>query len=449
MNLHRKLLERDARNEPICVCLVGAGKFATMFLSQAKRTPGIEVRVVADINVDKGRKALLGAGWNESLIKTNVLPVKPKLGQTLVTDNVEGAIGRPDIDVVIEATGNPCAGVHHALRAIDNGKHIIMVNVEADALAGPVLNQRAREAGVIYSLAWGDQPALICEMVDWARASGFRVTAAGKGTKYLPSFHDSTPDTVWDHYGLSSEAASAGGMNPKMFNSFLDGTKSAIEMAAVSNATGLHSGKEGLIFPPCHIDDLPEVLGGANYINREDNGGVVEVVSSLNRDGSPIERDLRWGVYTVFEAEDDYVERCFSEYGLKTDTSGKYAAMYKPYHLIGLELGISVASVCLRGEPTGAPDSWNSDVVAVAKKDLRAGEILDGEGGFTVWGKLSPASDSLQQDALPLGLTEGCKLKEDVKKGQIISRLSIEDSLDPIVTGLRREMAKSFEASSL
>ena len=449
MNLHKKLLERDVRNEPISVCVIGAGKFATMFLSQAKRTPGIAVRIVADINAEKGRDALLGAGWDRSVIETDTLSGKRKSGQTLVTENVEGAIEYAGIDVVIEATGNPCAGARHALHAIESGKHVIMVNVEADALVGPILNQRAKNAGVVYSLAWGDQPALICEMVDWARASGFRVIAAGKGTKYLPSYHSSTPDTVWQHYGLSSEAASAGGMNPKMFNSFLDGTKSGIEMAAVSNATGLRSAKGGLSFPPCHVDDLPEVLGGASYPTEESNQGVVEVVSSLRRDGSPIERDLRWGVYAVFEAGDAYVERCFSEYGLKTDSSGRYTAMYKPYHLIGLELGISVASVCLRGEATGAPASWNSDVVAVAKKDLRAGDLLDGEGGFTVWGKLSPAAESLRADALPLGLAEGCTLKEDIKKGQVIGRASVQGNLDPVVSDLRREMEKSFETSSL
>ena len=157
---------------------------------------------------------------------------------------------RRPIEVVIEATGNPAAGIRHARAAIAAGKHIVMVNVEADVLAGPLLAQEARKAGVVYSLAYGDQPALTAEMVDWARATGFRVVAAGKGTKYLPVYHDVTPDGVWQHYGLTAGEAQSAGMNPQMFNSFLDGTKSAIEMAAIANATGLDVPRTGYCFRP-------------------------------------------------------------------------------------------------------------------------------------------------------------------------------------------------------
>ena len=302
-------------------------------------------------------------------------------------------IAAPEIDIVIDATGNPAAGIRHALAAFAHGKHVVMVNVEADALAGPLLARRAREAGVVYSLAYGDQPALICEMVDWCRAAGFAVVAAGKGTKYLPEYHASTPDTVWPYYGFSPERVAAGDFNARMFNSFLDGTKSAIEMAAVANATGLTPAPDGLAFPPCGVDDLPRILRPADEGGRLHHAGQVEVISSLERDGRPVFRDLRWGVYVTFrageEAGEDYVRRCFGEYGFSTDPSGRYSAMYKPYHAIGLELGISVASVGLRGEPTGAPIAWHGDVVATAKRDLAAGETLDGEGGYTVYGKLA------------------------------------------------------------
>ena len=163
-----------------------------------------------------------------------------------LTADVDEAVGRDDVEVVIEATGDPVAGICHALKAIAAGKHLVMVNVEADVLAGPALAARASKAGVVYSLAYGDQPALIAEQVDWARACGFRVAAAGKGTKYLPEYHASTPDTVWPHYGLTPEEARAAGMNSQMFNSFVDGTKSAIEMAAVANACGLGVPEDGL-----------------------------------------------------------------------------------------------------------------------------------------------------------------------------------------------------------
>ena len=293
-----------------------------------------------------------------------------------------------------------------------------MVNVEADALAGPLLAQRAREAGIVYSLAYGDQPALICEMVDWCRTAGFEVVAAGKGTKYLPVYHASTPATVWPHYGFSPEMVAAGDFNAQMFNSFLDGTKSAIEMAAVANATGLKPAPDGLAFPPCGVDDLPRVLKPRDEGGQLHHAGQVEVISSLERDGRPVFRDLRWGVYVTFRAGaahgEDYVRRCFGEYGFSTDPSGRYSAMYKPYHAIGLELGISVASVGLRKEPTGQALGWHGDVVATAKRDLAAGETLDGEGGYTVYGKLMPAAASVALGGLPLGLAHGVTLKRAV-----------------------------------
>jgi predicted homoserine dehydrogenase-like protein len=319
-----------------------------------------------------------------------------------------------------------------------------MVNVEADALAGPLLAERVRQAGAVYSLAYGDQPALIAEQVDWARAAGFEVVAAGKGTKYLPVFHAVTPDDVWDHYGMSPEDAAEGGLNPQMFNSFLDGTKSGIEMAAVANATGLTAAPGGLAFPPASVDELAGVLRPAAEGGALHHKGQVEVVSSLRRDGSPVERDLRWGVYVTFEAADDYVERCFAEYGLATDETGRYTAMYKPYHLIGLELGISVASAALRREPTGAPDGFRADVVATAKRDLKTGEVLDGEGGYTVWGKLMPAADSVTSRALPIGLAHHVTLRNDVAAGEIVrwTDVAIDENADAV--RVRREMETAF-----
>ena len=221
----------------------------------------------------------------------------------------------------MEATGHAPAGIAHARRAIAEGKHVVMVNVEADVLAGVALAREAERAGVVYSLAYGDQPALICEMVDWARACGFGVIAAGKGTKYLPEYHASTPATVWGYYGLTEEQARIGGMNPQMFNSFLDGTKSGIEMAAVANATGLMPPRDGLGFPPCGTHEMAELLRPA---------GQVEVVSSLHRDGTPVANDLRWGVYVLFEAPNEYTARCFKEYGVVTDASGRMIRAVPP-----------------------------------------------------------------------------------------------------------------------
>jgi len=448
MNLYKLLVARAAEGRPLKVGLIGAGKFGAMYLAQAKHTPGIHVVGIADLDPARARATLSRIGWPSERFGAPSFAAAAKTAATNVSGDALALIDVPEIDIVIDATGNPAAGIRHSLASFARGKHVVMVNVEADALAGPLLARRAREHNVVYSLAYGDQPALICEMVDWCRAAGFDVVAAGKGTKYLPEYHASTPDTVWPFYGFSAEQVAAGDFNARMFNSFLDGTKSAIEMAAVANATGLAPSPGGLEFPPCGVDDLPRILRPAAEGGRLHHAGQVEVVSSLERDGRPVFRDLRWGVYVTFRAGEaageDYVRRCFGEYGFSTDPSGRYSAMYKPYHAIGLELGISVASVGLRGEPTGAPVAWHGDVVATAKRDLVAGETLDGEGGYTVYGNLVPAADSLAQRALPLGLAHGVKLKRRIAANCTVRWDDVDiDAVDEAVA-FRREMEKVF-----
>jgi len=440
MNLHALLETRLSESGPIRVGLIGAGKFATMFLSQARGTPGLHILAVCDLNPSRAADALTGIGFTPAQIGATSFSEAASKGTTHLTQDAAALIAAPGIEVVVDATGDPLAGIRHALACCEAGRHIVMVNVEADALAGPMLAQRARQAGIVYSLAYGDQPALIAEQVDWARTAGFEVVCAGKGTKYLPEYHQSTPDTVWSYYGLSAEQAAAGGMNPKMFNSFLDGTKSAIEMAAVANATGLRAPPDGLAFPASDVRELPRILKPAAAGGTLAHSGMVEVVSSLRRDGSEVARDLRWGVFVVFEAPTDYAARCFAEYGLVTDDSGRYSAMYKPYHLIGLELGISVASVALRGEPTGQPRRFLADVAATAKRDLRAGERLDGEGGYRVWGRLMPAADSLAHHALPIGLAHDVTLRNDVASGQTLTWNDVDMDLDNEAVRVRREM---------
>jgi len=443
MNLHRLLLERAEAGHPVRVGLIGAGKFGTMFLAQALRTRGLHVMAVADLVPARAREQLLRVGWPAERIAADVDQAFAKGGTAIIGDAAP-LIAAPQIEVVIDATGVPSAGIRHALLAIEQGKHVVMVNVEADVLAGPLLAARAARAGVVYSMAYGDQPALIAELVDWARAAGFDVVAAGKGTKYLPIYHASTPETVWGYYGLTPEQARAGGMNPQMFNSFLDGTKSAIEMAAVANATGLVPAKGGLGFPPCGVDDLPRLLKPASEGGLLSRKGQVEVISSLERDTRPVFRDLRWGVYVVFEAASDYVARCFAEYGMVTDPKGRYAALFRPYHLIGLELGISVASAALRREPTGAATGFRGDVVATAKRDLKESEILDGEGGYMVWGRLMPAEDSLAAGGLPIGLAHKVALIKPVKAGEILRWSDVAADETAQSVRIRREMERRF-----
>ena len=437
MYLYSSLKQRESDKNPVKVGLIGAGKFGSMFLSQVPTTPGLVVSTIADLEPSQAKARCTEVGWDEA-----------RINATEFTDDAETLIRSDSVDVVVEATGHPAAGIKHALLCAEHGKHVVMVNVEADVLAGPYLAKQVAQAGVVYSMAYGDQPALTMEMIDWARSCGFKVVAAGKGTKYLPAYHASTPDTVWSHYGLSAEQAAAAGMRSQMFNSFLDGTKSSIEMAAIANASGLKAPINGLGFPACGAEDLSHVLRPASDGGQLEFSGQVEVVSSLERDGRPVLRDLRWGVYCVFEAPNDYTAACFTQYGMNTDDSGRYSAMYKPFHLIGLELNISILSAALMNQATGAPICFNGDVVAVAKRDIKAGEVLDGEGGYTVWGKLMPASTSTSANALPIGLASDVTLTRPLKQGHVVKINDINADTGTQAWQVRGRMLTEFSQAS-
>lgn len=431
MFLFGDLLARAKAGAPVRVCLIGAGKFGSMFLAQVPTTPGLIVTHILDLAPDAARNACRVVGWDDNQIAGTVFSDDPR------------AIGADDVDVVVEATGNPHAGIRHARAAIAAGKHVVMVNVEADVLAGAALAAEARTAGVVYSMAYGDQPALTAEIVDWARSCGFDVVCAGKGTKYRPHYHHSTPETVWEYMGFDPDQAVRDGMNPKMFNSFTDGTKSALEMAAIANACGLTPPSDGLLFPPCGVDDLASILKPAAEGGVLERKGMVETVSSEERDGRPVFRDLRWGVYAVFEAPNDYAAACFRQYGMNTDSTGRYSAMYKPFHLIGMELNISILSAALDGKATGETKAFAGDVVATAKRDLVAGETLDGEGGYCVWGKLIPAATSVRQGALPIGLAQDVMLTHNVPQGQVVCYDDVSVPAGDDVFAYRRAMEQA------
>ena len=447
MSLHAQLLKRAADGRPIRVALIGAGKFGSMYLAQVPRTPGVHLLGIADLSPDGARANLARVGWAPQRTQAASLADALQQGSTHIGADWRALVSHPAVDVVVECTGHPIAAVEHCLAAFANGKHVVNVTVEADAFCGPLLARRAAEAGVVYSLAFGDQPALICDLVDWARSCGFPVVAAGRGHKWLPHFSQSTPETVWGHYGLTPEQAVRGGLNPKMFNSFLDGSKPAIESSAVSNATGLAVPSNGLLYPPASVEDIPFVTRPREEGGVLERKGMVEVISSLEADGRPIPYDIRMGVWVTVEGETEYIRNCFEEYNAHTDPSGRYFTLYKRWHLIGLEAGLSVASVALRGEPTGAAIGWNADVVATAKRDLRPGEVLDGEGGYTVWGRLLPAATSLKLGGLPLGLAHGISLRRPVKQGQALCWDDVAVDTGTDAYKLRREMERRFSST--
>ncbi len=440
MNLYSKLQQRAADNKPIRIGLIGAGKFGSMYLAQIPRTPGVHLVGIADLSPDAARTNLARVGWSVERTQARSLDDAVKAGNTFITEDWRALVTHPAIDVIVECTGHPIAAVEHCLAAFNHGKHVVNVTVEADAFCGPLLARRAAEKGVVYSLAFGDQPALICDLVDWARTCGFPVVAAGRGHKWLPHFAQSTPDTVWGYYGLTPEQATRGGLNPKMFNSFLDGSKPSIESTAVSNATGLSVPSNGLLYPPASVEDIPFVTRPISEGGVLEKKGMVEVISSMETNGRKIPYDIRMGVWVTVEAETEYIKNCFEEYNAHTDPSGRYFTLYKRWHLIGLEVGVSVASVALRGEPTGVATAWNADVVATAKRDLKVGETLDGEGGYTVWGKLLPAEKSAAMGGVPLGLAHDVKVVREVKQGQSLTWADVLMDVTTDAYKVRREM---------
>jgi len=411
MYLHSKL---EDYKKDINITFIGCGKFISMFLSQYNQLKKIKIDSIVDLDTERAKSNCIKSGLKkETVEKINFV------------NSLDSILNR-NIEIFIEATGNPVAGTQHACKIIQAKKDIIMVNVEADVLCGKYLSDLAKENKVIYSMAYGDQPSLILEQIEWARLNGFFVTCAGKGTKYHPSFEYSTPESVWNNYGMTADEAKNAGMNPKMFNSFVTGDKSSIEMAAVANASGLKCPVNGLTYPPVGVYDIANKLIPKDKGGHIDHEGQVEVISSIDRKKIQIENDLRWGVYIVIKAQNNYVKNCFKEYGMVTDNSGEYSAIWRPYHYVGLELAQSIYSIALDRKPTGYTKFFNADVVSVAKKDLASGEMLDGEGGFASRGRLITSKNSIEGNFLPLGLSEGAKTKKSIKKDEFIKIEDVE-----------------------
>ena len=415
MYLNTKL---EGYNGTISIAFIGCGKFISMFLSQYNQLKKIKIDTIVDLNIEQAKKNCLNSGLSkETIDKINFV------------NSIDEALDR-DIEIFIEATGNPIVGTIHAIKIIKQKKDLILVNVEADVICGKYLADLAKENNVICSMAYGDQPSLIMEQIEWARLNGFSVVCAGKGTKYHPEFEYSTPDTVWGYYGISKERAEIeSGMNPKMFNSFLCGDKSAIEMCAVSNAANLKCPSNGLTFPPVGVYDIAKKL-----IPKKDGGlidfdGQVEVISSIDLNQKDIPNDLRWGVYIVIKAQNQYVKNCFKDYGMVTDETGNYSAIWRPYHYIGLELAQSIYSIALDNKATGFTKNYNADVASYAKKDLKIGEKLDGEGGFCARGRLITSEKSKIEKILPLGLTDNAIVKRNIRKDEVIKIEDVELNL--------------------
>ena len=419
-----KLLALEEAREPIRVSIIGCGVFGSQMVAQIARAPGMEVAVACDLNGQRAAAALEQAGYTQdSTVATDRLSeandaIEKRI--PAVTESAQVAI-EADVDVVVEATGLPDPGARHAFEAITAGKHVVMVNVEADVVVGPMLKRMADSAGVVYSMAYGDQPALAAELYDWATSLGFEVVAAGKGTRYLPEYRKATPDDALLRFGFSPDEAESGERNPRMYNSFMDGTKAAVEMCAVANTAELVPDVPGMHFPTASIEELPTLL-----VPAEDGGilsrkGVVEAVSFLRPDGAEIPNSLRGGVYVVITSDSHYLRRSLKEKDLNMDPSGTYGVICRTHHIVGMEAPISIARAALYGEPTGAPQSHVGEVVAAAKRPLKPSDALDGEGGYTVYGLVVEAAQASTEGLLPIGLSHGAKIVRPVAEDQMLS----------------------------
>lgn len=421
--LNERLQDLERAGTPIRVGIIGAGTFGTQIIAQMGRMRGMRLSAIADLKPERAIRALTLGGHEAAHIVTakraEDINQAIERDRPAITTSVDDLVAS-NVQVVIEATGDAEAGAKHAFAAIEHHKHIVMVTVEADVLVGYVLNQKAQAAGVCYSLAYGDEPALAAELVDWARTLGFEVVAAGKGTRFTEDFRKATPDDVPRLYGFTGKD-----YNAQVFCSFLDGTKHTIEMAALANSTGLHPDVRGMHFPTCDLREIPDVL-----CEKERGGiltarGAVEAVSVIHPDGSFVERGLRGGLYAVIAAADAFPIESLASYGeiigMMIGQKSGYAMIYRPQHFVGHEVPIGIARLMVYGASSGRPKWRTAEVVSAAKRPLKPGEVLDGEGGYAAYGLLERGEAAREEKLVPVGLTRGAEVIRDIPEGGLIS----------------------------
>lgn len=442
--LFERLLERERTGSPIRVGIIGAGTFGTQIIAQVCRMRGMRISAIADLVPERAIRALQAGGVDPARVVTAA--TASDIGRALAADRPAVAqsvdeLLASDVEIVIEATGNPEAGAQHACDVIAARKHLVMVTVEADVVIGGLLKRKADEAGVMYSMAYGDEPALAVELCDWARALGFRVIAAGKGTRFIPAFRQANPDDVPRLYGFSGKD-----YNAQVFCSFLDGTKHAIEMCALANATGLTVDVRGMHFRAIDLRELPDVLCHERHGGILRTEGVVEAISAMREDETYVERNLRGGMYAVVEAPDNQAAESLATYGaiigMIIGQRSRHLMIYRPQHFVGHEVPIGIARMMLLGETVGQPLHHSCDVVCVAKKTLRAGTTLDGEGGYCVAGLLERAETARSENLVPIGLTGRALVTREIKAGELVTYDNVQ-LRETLALQLRRELDRA------
>ncbi|MEM7134075.1 MAG: SAF domain-containing protein [Chloroflexota bacterium] len=438
------LAERAANNNPIRVAIIGAGKFGGGTIAQISLMKGIEVSVVADLNLSHARIAFAASHIDEDELQVaknaNDIDDTIRSGKRAVIEDGLAVSHSDLVDAVVEATGIPDVGARMAYEAITNGKHVVMVNVEADVTIGPILRRLADSAGVTYTCVDGDQPGCTMNIIEWATALGFEIVAAGRGTIFLDDDRAGTPDTVPERFGFSDEMLERRSINLKMFNTFRDGTKAQVEMTALANMAGLVPDVRGMHEPSVNLADIPQRFSLQDEGGLLSQTGVIELANSVGADGQTMLPDpLKMGVFAVIRTEHPFIQEDMQMYHLHPGGNGNNYLLYRPYHLVAIEAPISIAQAVLFNKPTGTPlPTPMAEVITVAKRPLEEGETLDGGGGYTVNGISEKATIAHRERLLPLGLAYGARLNADVEEGQAITYDMVELKTDTFVYKLRQ-----------
>ncbi|WP_195543280.1 NAD(P)H-dependent oxidoreductase [Massiliimalia timonensis] len=416
-----KLAELENTGSPIQVALIGAGQMGTDIIAQVECMVGMDIPVVCDLSLDLAEKGYRVAGYTGEIVRTNEMDEAieaVQAGKKVATENYRLAVTLPMVEVVIDATGSPEMGARVSLDCINNGKHIVMMNVECDITVGPILRQMAENAGVVYSLTAGDEPGSIVEVYRFAKALGFKVVAAGKG-KNNPLNIYATPDE-WE------EKAKARNMSAKMLVEFVDGSKTMIEMAAVSNATGLVPDVRGMHGPKCNVKDLTTVFA------TKEQGGILEKEGVVDFGIG----DINPGVFVIVTTDKP---RLIEGLVQRDMGNGPNYLLYRPYHLCSIETPITAAQAVLYGESTAHPlKKLTSECITVAKQDLKAGQTLDGIGEYCYRASIELADVAANGNMLPVGLAKGAVLTCDVKKDEVITYDMVTLNEKSVLLQLRR-----------
>lgn len=416
--LDRLLARERELGRPVRIGLVGAGQMGLGFVVQASRIGGMEVAAIADITPDRGVRAFAEAGRDD--VVTGADPVA--LGEVVSAGGVvvvedAGLLTKLPLDIIVDASGVPEVGARVAFAGLLAGKDIAMLNVECDVTVGLLLATLASRLGRVYTVCRGDEPVECKSLVDYVRDIGFEVVCAGKG-KNNPLDPSATPASV-------AETAEAKGMNPHMLASFVDGTKTMIEMAALANGADLKVPVRGMSGPPCTVESLAETFRPAA------DGGVLPRSGVVDYCTGPVAP----GVFVIGRSDHPVV---VAEMAYLSAGKGPYYTFYRPYHLASIEAPLTVAEAVLDRRPSLAPTAWNAEVITVAKRDLVEGEVVDGIGGETVYGVTDSAENARAGGHIPLGLATGATVLRDVPAGTALTGADLAVDQTTTIATLRR-----------